>query len=97
MATAEAFRDALQALQAAKDSEILTLREQLTHERARSERAELRTSGLETGNAVLQADLEAARKALQRSEAALDRYYAAEAKRQGRGRWARLRAAWRGE
>jgi hypothetical protein len=93
----EPFAAALAAIREAKDGEIATLREQLEQERARCERAEMRISGLEAGNATLQADLEAAREAVRRAEAALDGYYAAEAERRGRGRLARLRAAWRGE
>jgi hypothetical protein len=49
---------------------LALLREQLEHERARSDR-------LETRIATTEANLEAARAAVQRAETALDRYYAA--------------------
>ena len=78
-----ALRDQLQALQAANDGQISLLREELDRERTRSDR--------------LEADLNSAQEAVRRAENALDRYYEAENERQGRGRWRRLRAAWRGE
>jgi hypothetical protein len=59
------------------------LRDQLSHERSRSERAE--------------AELRASQEAVRRAETALDHYYQADAERRGQGRWARLRAAWRRE
>jgi hypothetical protein len=78
-----AFETALAALQAAKDGHISTLREQLDWADGKIARQE--------------AELTALRAAVQRTEKALDRYYQAEAERKGRGRLARLRAAWWGE
>jgi hypothetical protein len=96
-AYAEPFAAALAAVREAKDGEISTLREQLEQERARCERAEVRISGLQAGNVTLQVELEAALADARRAQRALDDHYRADAERKGRGRWQRLRAAWRGE
>jgi len=78
-----ALRDQLRLLQAAKDGHISTLREQLDRAEARIGRQE--------------AELTALREAVRRADAALDRYYAADNERRGRGRWQRLREAWLGQ
>jgi hypothetical protein len=80
---ADGFRDAVKRISEAKDGETAALREQLDHERARSDRAE--------------AELRASQEAVRRAETALDHYYQADAERRVQGRWARIRAAWRGE
>jgi hypothetical protein len=65
------------------EAALQTLHEQLDRAEARNSRQE--------------AELTALREAVRRAERALDRYYQAEAEQKGRGRLARLRAAWGGE
>ena len=76
---------------------LAILREEMQRERNRSDRAEARISELEAKITVMDADLMAAHEATRRAQAALDRYYAADNERKGRGLMTRLRAAWRGE
>ena len=106
-----AFETALAAIREAKDSEIATLRQQIERltgqadaDRARADEVRDRLDGLTTKLADAQAKLGAAQEQAEvaqiaQSEAEADaaELRRADDARKGRGRWVRLRAAWRGE
>jgi len=73
----------------ARDRALDMLQEQLTRERDRADRAEAQSSELRAS--LIRAELAAAA-----SAESLRQAEAREAARRGQGRWARLRAAWRG-
>jgi len=99
-----AFDAALSAALSAKDGEIATLRETLSAERGRADRAVVAMAGLNEHLADLrakltdaQAELVGAQIAQGEAEADAAELRQAEAERRGRGFLARLSAALRGE
>lgn len=78
------------ALTAAIEPMVTLLREQLDHERGRADRAEAARDSLQTR-------LEAAQTEARKAKTEVERFRQAETQRTAMGRWARLRAAWRGE
>ena len=94
----------LAALREAHGAEIARLTEALAAERARADAVLVRAEAERAEVLVVQAKLAEAEHRLTAAEnrymAAQDQvesYRRAEAERKGRGRWARLRAAWRGK
>jgi hypothetical protein len=69
----------------------------ITGERKRADRAEYRADGLRSRVDELEVNLGAANAAARASQERADALARAEGARKVRGRWARLRAAWRGE
>jgi hypothetical protein len=92
--------DPVPALRAA----VETLRDQLRREGDRADKAEARADRLETAMAGQSALIAAAEERAKQSDTAAqeagqraERLAAADAARRARGRWARLKAAWKGE
>jgi hypothetical protein len=100
IARADGLRDQLTAVEA-KRTEAEQGRAEAEHDRAevdeRATDAIERAAGLDSLLADAERRLTAAESARKSSQERIDALDRAEIARQGRGRWARLRAAWRGE
>jgi len=84
--------------------EAIRAAEQARHAEAEWEQARERALELQADLEVARADLTLAQTTMEQAQATAraaqqdaERLHAAEAGRKGQGRWARLRAAWRGE
>jgi hypothetical protein len=92
---------AITALKEQQEHERTALREQVDRERGRADAADLRADRAEARAEALHDRLTAAEADRDRARAqahtAQDELRQVEAERRVRGRWARLRAAWRGE
>jgi hypothetical protein len=76
---------------------VTLLREQLDHERSRADRAEACVEQFRTSLQAAQTEACQLRAELHQAQALIEANHQAEAARKGQGRWARIRAAWRGE